>query len=128
MRLFASPFISCHFLNKASIWRCFHGWMTFGRRWGRTKQIGCSSNTYSAQLTACLRDLVRHPTETVALCFGYTKALGLWANWYCVNLLDEQGNRRYVRRKVGTWIIQSLTDFVYGHLYELRHIDENICP
>jgi hypothetical protein len=39
--------------------------------------VGRSSTTFSAQLTACLRDLARHfktdPTETVALCFGYPK-------------------------------------------------------
>jgi hypothetical protein len=37
----------------------------------------CSSTTFSAQLTACLRDQARHfktdPTGTVALCVGYPK-------------------------------------------------------
>jgi hypothetical protein len=37
--------------------------------------IGCSSTTFTAQLTTCLRDMARHfktdHTETVAFCFGY---------------------------------------------------------
>jgi hypothetical protein len=41
----------------------------------RKSFVWCSSiQQFSVQLTACLRDLVRHfktePTETVAFCFG----------------------------------------------------------
>jgi hypothetical protein len=40
-------------------------------------RLGCSSTTFSAQLTACHRDLARHfktdPNETVAIWFGYPK-------------------------------------------------------
>jgi hypothetical protein len=39
--------------------------------------LGRSSTAFSAQLTACLRDLARHfktdPTETVALSFGISE-------------------------------------------------------
>jgi hypothetical protein len=50
-----------------------HWWPNFDNSTLR-RFIGSSSTTFSAQLTACLRDLPRHfktdPTETVAFCFG----------------------------------------------------------
>jgi hypothetical protein len=53
--------------------------------------LGCSSSMYSAQLTACLRDLARHfktdPSETVG-----GSVLDTRTNWYCVNWLDEEGS------------------------------------
>jgi hypothetical protein len=80
-----------------------------------TPPLGCSSTTTSsAQLTACLcGDLVvgiasmRNRTywDSIALCFGPRpeNTVSSWANWYCVNWLDEDPIRTMWTRILLIW-------------------------